>query len=217
MIAWPDNVIEDIARRRAVIFVGAGVSKHGCSSDGQRPPTWAEFLREGSERVSHGKKAIQSLIKSGDYLTACEILKNQLDDQWQRFLRDKFVTPRYEWADIHKNIFNLDCNIVLTPNFDTIYETAASYLSNGTVTFKHYYDGDLDSISRGSPDMRAVVKVHGSIHYPDYMVFTRKDYANARVKYQRFYQFLQALLLTHTFVFWEVGCQTLIFFCCWRI
>ena len=37
------------------------------------------------------------------------------------------------------------------------------------------------------------------------MIFTRREYANARVQYSSFYGALEALILTHTFVF--VGCS----------
>ena len=46
MINWPNQLVEDLARRRAVLFLGAGVSRNSLSANRlKRPPEWSEFLR----------------------------------------------------------------------------------------------------------------------------------------------------------------------------
>ena len=51
---------------------------------------------------------------------------------------------------------------------------------------------------------RVILKIHGTIDSPDNLIFTRAEYAEARTKYATFYEVLEALALTHTFVF--LGC-----------
>jgi hypothetical protein len=144
-----------------------------------------------------------ALLNKGDYLTACEVLKTALGRaSFHQALRDEFVTPEFEHASIHETIFSLDSRIVATPNFDKIYETYANTEAHGSIVVKHHYDPDIAQVIRGTE--RCLLKVHGSIDSPDRMVFTRKEYAEARSRYREFYSLLEALALTHTFLF--IGC-----------
>ena len=141
-------------------------------------------------------------MKQKDYLTACELIKHNLKDEFSRLLRDEFVIPRYNPAVIHEYLFNLDLHIVLTQNFDKIYDTYASTESSNTIMITNYYDDDIASVVRGN--CRAIIKAHGTIDQPTKMVFTRSEYGKARYDYSTFYLLLDSLVLTHTFVF--VGC-----------
>jgi hypothetical protein len=67
---------------------------------------------------------------------------------------------------------------------------------------KRYYEDDLaDAVRRCNP---FILKIHGCIDEPGKMIFTRQDYAAARNKYANFYAILDALAITHTFIF--LGC-----------
>jgi len=203
MINWPNIVIDDIARRRAVLFLGAGVSKNSLGIDNvSRPPSWMEFLNDGISKCTGNTKHIRKLINDGDLLTACEIIKDKLDEEWFNLLREKFITPQYKPSRLHESLFKLDLRLVFTYNFDKIYDTYAQSASNNTIQSKNYYDIDLSRVLRG--DNRAIVKVHGTIDEPSQMIFTRKEYIQARHKNHTFYTILDALTITHTFIF--VGC-----------
>jgi len=204
MIEWPPQLVQDLARRRAILFLGAGVSKNSVSEldPNRRPPTWEEFLREGLSLCDNPKKHIQSLLKRSDYLTACEIIKVKLDDRWNHLVDEQFVKPRFQHADIHRNIFKLDSRIVLTQNVDRIYDTFASSESSGTVYVKDYSKADVAQVVRG--DRRCVLKAHGTVDTPNEMIFTREDYVRARVSHSSFYSVLDALAVTHTLLF--IGC-----------
>lgn len=203
MITWPNEVIEDIARRRCVLFLGAGVSKNSLSHDGgSRPPDWSEFLSNGLLRCSGSKNHVKRLLKEQDYLTACEIIKDRMGEGWHRYANECFVAPRFQPADIHRDIFRLDCRVVLTQNVDKVYDTFALSESHNTVYVKQYYDEDVARVVRG--DLRCVLKAHGTVDTVNKMVFTRKEYSDARYEHPRFFALLDALVLTHTFVF--LGC-----------
>lgn len=47
MIDWPERLVEDIARRRCVLFLGSGVSANSVNKEGERPKTWTEVLKNG--------------------------------------------------------------------------------------------------------------------------------------------------------------------------
>jgi hypothetical protein len=202
MINWHKDIIEDIARRKSVIFIGAGVSKNASNGTGSRPKDWKEFLTYASTKTAK-KRLIDSLIKNADFLTACEIIRQDLGrDDFNSLVRSEFQIPQFQPADIHKYIFNLDSRIIATPNFDKIYDVYAEHASNGNVNIKAYYDDDIaDVIRRTEP---VILKVHGTITTPDKLIFSRKDYSKARTDSRSFYQVLDALSITHTFVF--IGC-----------
>lgn len=202
MINWHKDIIEDIARRKSVIFIGAGVSKNATNADGDRPKDWKEFLTYASAQTGK-KRLIDSLIKNADFLTACEIIKQDLGrEDFNTLVRSQFQTPQFQSAEIHKHIFNLDSRIIATPNFDKIYDVYAEHATNGNISIKAYYDDDVaDVVRRTEP---VILKIHGNITTPDKLIFSRKDYSRARTDNRNFYQVLDALAITNTFIF--IGC-----------
>jgi len=204
MISWPSALVSDIARRRCVIVLGAGISRNCTNPSGRQPKTWEAFLRDAAKSLSP-RQHVTALISRYDYLTACELIKQKLGrDAFIAMLRDEFLTPGYQHAPIHEYIFALDSRIVATPNFDKIYETMANASAHGSIVIKHHYDPDVADIIR--EDGRLILKIHGSIDSPYRMIFTRSEYAKARSEYRSFYQILDSLAMTHTFLF--LGCGT---------
>ena len=204
MITWPDEVVADIARRKAVLVLGAGVSMNAKTADGRRPKNWIQLLQEGAKEIgSKPRKIVRRLLKERDFLTACEILKAELGkENYETFLTEEFLDPKFEPATVHDTIFKLDSRIVATPNIDKIYEGRANHLGKSSVKIKHYYDDDIaDAIRRPN---RLILKVHGTIDTPAKMIFTRREYAAARAHHAEFYAILDALVITHTFIF--LGC-----------
>lgn len=202
MINWHSDIIEDVARRRCVLFIGAGVSKNSVNAQTLRPKDWKEFLTHASSKTSK-RNLVNSLIKNSDFLTACELIRRDLGrDDFNTLLRSEFQIPQFQSADIHKYIFNLDSKIVATPNFDKIYDVYAEHATRGNINVKNYYDDDIADIIRRPEPM--ILKIHGTITSPDRLIFTRKDYSSARTQYRNFYQVLDALAITHTFIF--IGC-----------
>ncbi len=202
MIVWPASLITDLARRRTVLFLGSGISGNSTSATGRHPKSWEQFLTDAANDVNP-KRYINKLIKERDYLTACELLRNSIGrENFNQYLKSEFLTPAYKQAPIHELIFKLDSRVVATPNFDKIYETYANHQAGGSIIIKHHYDPDIAEAIRGTD--RIILKIHGTIDSPDQMVFTRKEYAAAREKYRSFYSLLEALALTHTFLF--MGC-----------
>lgn len=206
MIEWPQHLIDEIARRRVLVFLGSGVSRQSVGLNGKRPPLWVEFLKVGASICTDAKvrAEINRQIKAGDLLTACEILKDELGPAWNGLISQEFVDPHYVSADIHEQIFKLDARLVITQNFDKIYDAYATANSQGTVVLKTYTEVDTAEFIRRR--QRLILKAHGTIDQPGDMVFTRGDYARARHKHSSFYSLLDGLVLTHTCLF--IGCGT---------
>lgn len=203
-IDWSKKLVSDIARRRCVLVLGAGISNQARTTAGVAPKPWREFLEAALDELKSAdrKDVAQQLIDRADYLTACEVIKEGIGADFADFVREQFLNPGYRSAPIHDTIMKLDSRLVLTPNFDKIYETHVSHNHSSGVVVKSYHDDDVAEVIRGAE--RCILKVHGSIDSPSHMIFTRSEYAAARQEYSAFYMILQALVLTHTFVF--LGC-----------
>lgn len=203
MIDWPKELIDSIARRRAVIVIGSGVSANSQNDAGNCPPTWAEFLTDSVNSGGAGLSFVKKTIKKGMYLEACDYLKTIYGEQaWKTRIKQAFVDPGYKPAEIHRAIFDLDCRIVASLNFDRIYDSYATARSEGTFIIKKYSDGGIRDVVAGSD--RYLLKPHGSVDDMSGLIFTLSDYADARIKHSSFYEVFNALLHTHTFLF--IGC-----------
>jgi hypothetical protein len=202
MLNWPDELVGDIARRRCVLFLGAGVSKNSTNAQGERPMDWTEFLTHlaGMVQDEAAKTAIMECIASGDLLTACEVARVALRPAgFSNALLRCFSEKRFQPASIHEDLVGIDSRIVLTTNVDKLYEMAANAILHGDIIVKSHTDGDVADVVRRQN--RCIVKVHGTIDTPGSTVFTRTDYAKSRNDHSNFYRVIDALFMTHTFVF----------------
>lgn len=204
-ITWPDSLVSDIARRKCVIFLGSGISRNSKNEAGEHPKTWEATLDTGVQQLDKSEqKCIKKHIKAKNYLMACELVRHSMGrDRFVNFLKKEFVTPRFKESEIHKAIFELDSRIVITPNFDNIYDVYVRHETQGDTQVKHYYDKDVADIIRS--DERLILKIHGDIGTPDRLIFTKLDYAQARTEHCDFYSIIEALLLTNTFIFIGAG------------
>lgn len=201
MITWPEELVLDLARRRSVLFLGAGVSKNATNEHGERPPDWKEFLLTLADRVEGENKAVmEACIGSGDLLTACEVARKALrQDVFEGRLLAEFSEKRFRFDKVHEDIVQIDSRIVITTNFDKIYENAANTILHGDILIKTYRSEDVADVLRRQN--RCVLKVHGSIDSPREAILTRSDYAKIRNERANFYRLVDALFITHTFVF----------------
>ncbi len=205
MISWSEDIINDIAKRQSVLYLGSGVSANSVSSMGKHPATWNRFLQNivNKPECAGVKSIVDRLLTKEDYLTACEIVVETIGEhRFGEEAANEFRRPGYMPHEMHEVIFSLDSRIVITPNIDKIYEQYANAASLGTVVTKTFYDDDVAKYLR-TPDY-LIIKAHGSVDATDHIIFTHKQYANARYEYASFYKILDALMLTHTFIF--IGC-----------
>lgn len=202
---WPEDLVVELARKKCVLFLGSGISANAVDADGYHPPTWRQFLEEGKNKVKNpDKDTIERCIGNYEYLMACELLRRKLGkDKFDELLKNMFRGKGFDHAPIHEYIFSLDSRITITPNFDKIYDNYAQTKSHNTIVLKHYYDKDIVKYIRGKDSV--IIKNHGTIDTTDKIVFTQSDYAKSRIENSDFYQIMEALIITHTFVFLGAG------------
>lgn len=207
MINWPDALVEAIARRRCVLFLGSGISANSKNEYGKKPATWDEFLRDilakHTTKLRAHKDTIERLLNEKDYLMACEVIVDDIgENDFGDLVSDEFKRPRYKPCALHEEIYKLDSRIVITPNIDKIYEQYAMTESHSSVVAKSYYEDDLAKYLRTSDYL--IIRAHGHTDETSKLVFTQKQYNKVRCMYSSFYKLLDALILTHTFIF--LGC-----------
>lgn len=204
MVSWPNDLVRDIARRRCVVVVGSGVSRQASGVNGARPPTWDGFLREANRELPGGEQLhITTALNEGDLLNACEWLQQKYSHNWTGRLRSAFSAPRFAPAEVHRTIARLDTRIVFSLNFEDILDRALQEVHGGTCVTKRYYDEGVSEFLRGTD--RYLVKVHGSLDETSKLIFTQRQYAEARISAAPFYNAFDSALMTHTFLFLGAG------------
>ena len=208
MISWPKSLIAEIAERRCIIVMGAGASTGCISADGSiHPPDWETLLKSALQLVRNNSDTefAERLINDKKYLDAAQIIADNVDSaNFTKFLKDRLVTPNFSPSEIHKIIHDLDLKIVLTTNYDDIYDRYCLQVSanRGHNVCRYYEDHAINDIRSTT---RLILKAHGCVSDPTKMVMTRASYFEARRTHSSFYAILDALFLTNTLLF--VGCS----------
>jgi hypothetical protein len=206
MINWPKTLMREIAARRCILFLGAGVSSSCKSSEGKSPKGWREFISDASNLIANeeNKEIIQNLIQNGNNLLALQGIYSEVDNaDYLSFLDNNFNSQIFKASKLHELIFNLDSRFVITTNFDKIYETYC--LSTSQEGFKVVTYNSESLIDEIRSDTRLIIKAHGTIDNINKMIFTRSQYHQAKREHSKFYEVLKALFITHTVVF--IGCS----------
>lgn len=205
MISWPKSLINELAQRRCILFLGAGVAASAQNNAGNSPLDWNTFLVEATKLISKpdDKNAVTQLIHERNFPLALNTIADLVDPgDYQSFLNHCFNDSSFKPSELHSVILDIDARFVITTNFDKIYEKHCLTVSNEGFKVIPYYSESLADEIRS--DTRLIIKAHGSIDDISKMVFTRKEYHQAKKHHPEFYNLLKALLLTNTCVF--IGC-----------
>jgi hypothetical protein len=204
LIVWPESLVAEVAERRCAIVLGAGASMGCLSEDGtEHPKNWPAFLNAGISRMSNAgdKTEAKRLLRRGLYLDAAQVMVDALGpSDFGTFITDELVVPRFQASRIHELIVAVDPKLVITTNYDDIYE---SYARSGTAAAGYnvvrYYESHFVNDLRSRRPL--IVKVHGCVSNPQKVVLTRRQYFDARRSHPQFFAALDAVFLTHTLLF----------------
>lgn len=178
------------------------------SEDGTRhPPSWQKFLESGLVHVHDAKdrRHAKTLINKGLFLDAAEVITDRSNHaDFDNYIRETFVQPRFAANELHKIILEIDPKIVITTNYDEIYDQycKSGHADSGYNICRYYESFAVENIRSR---IRLVIKAHGCVSDPTKVVLSRSSYFAARRDFPGFYELLDALFLTHTLLF--VGCS----------
>lgn len=207
MQTLPESLVTEMAEHRCVIVVGSGVSANSTPTSGDaKLPTWKDFLSQSANLLQNNddKHTALELIRSRAYLDAAQVIQDALpSSDFSHFIHKIFVQPVYTASRIHQIIHELDAKIIITTNYDDIYERYCLSVSDGQgYKVAKYYE--THAINDIRSRFRVILKAHGCIVDPSKIILSRSSYFKAKRQYQTFYSILDAIFLTHTLLF--VGC-----------
>ena len=199
---WPDNLVEELAYRRCLIFLGSGISATAKNDDGESPDTWGAFLDNVKSKMKNpsgdDKKFVEDMLKKQNYLLALQAIADLCDSgEYSNYLKSQYLRGKYKPSKVHELIKDLDSKIVVTTNFDKLYEGLCH--DPEYITFD--YTDTRSIIGSIKAPENIIIKAHGSIDDTEKLIFTAKQYYQAQEKYPEFYHLMTALFLTHTVVF----------------
>lgn len=148
---------------------------------------------------------VNDMLAKEQYLDAAEVVFSRIEAADARnFFRSRFYTPHYDKSEIHELVLELDPKIVVTTNYDEIYDDycAGGAARDGYSVRKYYEDNVLDEIRSTA---RLVLKAHGCITDTSKMVLTRSQYFHARARHPGFFAILESLFLVNTLLFVGYG------------
>lgn len=201
-INWPGNLIEEIAYRRCILFLGSGVSATAKNEEGQSPATWGKFLENLKNEIIRPQpediEFIDRMLAQENYLMALQAIYDLSDPgAYSKYLKDNFSRGRYNPSPVHEAIKEIDSKIVITTNFDRIYDNLCSE--------EHYVKYDYartnSIISNIKSPENIIIKAHGSIDDTQEIIFTSKQYYEKQELHPEFYSLLESLFQVNTVLF----------------
>lgn len=197
-----------IANKKVVVFVGAGVSVG--TTNGNPVASWKGLLLNGLDRCKEVVTGLNQawvdrwrvIIDQGDteeWIAVAEEITRRLTThggEYSRWLQGCYGTLRVENDDTIKAIKNLDLPIITT-NYDSLIEEVTHLRP---VTWQNREI--LEQVIRG--DQRRIIHIHGHWEEPNSVVLGMRSY-DAILGDNHTQAFLQALRSMTTFLFIGYG------------
>ncbi len=174
-IQWSNSLIIEIAERRCIFVMGAGVSAGCISENGEKtPPDWEALLRGLLGAFADGaeKTIVEEMLVEKQYLDAAQIIKDKITAaDFRDYIVNEFIRPKYTPSTIHRVLHEIDPKIVLTTNFDNVYENYCMSVSSdqGYNVCKYYENHALNDIRSTA---RVILKAHGCVADASKIVLT---------------------------------------------
>jgi hypothetical protein len=207
VINWPDSLVEEIASKRAILFLGSGISSSSTNVAGERPPSWKKLLEDAVAKfVTPGDaKYVGELLGKELFLDAAEVVFDGVAQADRRvFFQKIFAIPRFTASRFHAAIQAINAKIVITTNYDQLYEEQCGALVAGRgYAVRKYNDRNILNDVRSKDNL--IVKAHGCMNNTEALILTRSDYFKIKKEHWQFYNVLDSLLTVNTVVF--LGCS----------
>jgi NAD-dependent SIR2 family protein deacetylase len=200
MSKWNDSLIRELAERRVVIFIGAGISRAA------HPvlPGWNDLLKQLSVNLSRKKDRalIEQLVNKGRLLDAAQIVTDGVQRaELSAKLRGIFQVSPVPKHALYEDLLKLDPKIIVTTNYDEFIEKNFEHFSNGEVPYNINRLRSKTLVNDLRSPMRTIVKVHGCVTDPTEVVLDRASYFNAKKDNIGLFATLSAIMTVNTILF----------------
>lgn len=213
---WPDHLLKELIDRRGMLVLGSGLSRTCTDAAKQkRMPTWRDLIFELAASLPPSDRGeIERLVDGGRMLDAAQILIDLVSgSDLKNYIRRTFLDQAIRPSNLYEAVNLIDQPIVLTLNYDRLYEMYWEQLVPETLPLDggsavmplavSRYD-EADAIDHVRSERRLLMKLHGCASKPEGIVFSKSQYANAKYSYPNYFRLVSALMLTRTMLF--VGC-----------
>lgn len=169
-------------KQNLVIFIGAGISTNS------GVPTWSSL-------INSFLKELPEKINEKDFLKIAQLYKNQRKHkEYLEKVRSELKHGKVAFNPIHKAVLELRPQHIVTTNYDTLIEQAATHTNNNYYTVKK--DSDLPYSLYG----RLLVKMHGDLDEGN-IVLTEDDYLNYNDCFPLIETYIRSLLASKFILF----------------
>lgn len=203
----PKNLIEAINKKNCGLFVGAGFSmKAGF-------PSWTALLKELIEKVKDETETpdgkvdeLNNLAENpAKYLLVAEELKDLLPSEMHKYIKSRFDNKTIEPTSLHKKLFDIHNNFIVTTNYDTLLEKAFVNTKRDWPTVYTYKDASSMNYNLYEKEY-FILKAHGDAsRAPKDIILTEKDYRNVIYNERGYQSILQVMFSMSTILFLGVS------------
>jgi hypothetical protein len=160
MSNWPRSLVHEVAERRVVFFLGAGVSIAAYNYNNKAFPNWINLLKSLSDELPKPstRKYVATLIRKSLLLDAAQIIHDMLPAaDFAASLRQQIQSPDPIFAPIYEDIVVMDPKIIVTTNYDTLLEKNYEHFFRGASGYnlcRYNQSHALEDIASNEGEMR---------------------------------------------------------------
>ena len=193
------DLISAIRQKKCVVWCGAGLSVPS------HIPTWTQLIQTLVDEASargmsvSDRSELLDMIQSGYLDDVAHFCRSSLGEAAYYRVLEKAMSGKTP-SQLHELVARIPFAAACTTNYDVLLESALG--TTRGVTPPVFTAGDVASIRRlHATDEFYVLKVHGSIHHPETMVLTARDYRNHIFGQPQFMEFLRLLFSSRSLLF----------------
>jgi hypothetical protein len=161
-----DQLVECIAAKEVVPFIGAGISVGGGF------PTWANHLRQQGRTAGIPQEYIEELLEQGQYEQIIDHIEQQHGrETFAQEIRDVFG-KRGRIQDITLRISELFSDTLITTNYDRLLEQV---FDTGGASRVQAING-VTAMDLPDPEKITIIKIHGDFKDPAHCILGKAQY-----------------------------------------
>lgn len=188
----PRQLIDAFRDRRAVIFLGAGVSR----SAGL--PSWQNLAADLAKDLDFPADLEEGSFSTDSLLKIPQYYENKFGRRALQQRLEELIQPNGA-SRAHDLIASLPCDLYYTTNFDELLESSLRVATEDE-RFPVIADENDARYHAGRRGLQ-VRKIHGTLSRPLGIVITRQDFARVRNRSQVMFEDLRGDLRDHSFLF----------------
>lgn len=180
------NITKANNNNMLAIFVGAGISKSS-ENFSVKIPTWSDLIKDL-------KDALDLSTEENDFLRIAQLYFLEFGEYTYYEKLNNYFPNNIEPSLVHKLIFDINPQHIITTNWDTILEKT---IENNAYIYD-VISSDQDLVKSTLP--KKLIKMHGDFKNHN-IVFKEDDYLSYQDNFPLIENYIKSILSTHTILF----------------